>query len=143
MQDLWKWPEICDAVYAKSVDGPTVSALGFDSRKIEVGQLFIALKSNDQDTLTGDGHNFVEAAAKAGAVGAIVDDSFSEVCSIPTIRVPDTYIALHDLASRARDRIQGSVVAVTGSSGKTTFKEFLAAIVGLSLIHISEPTRPC
>ena len=130
MQDLWKWPEICDAVYAKSVDGPTVSALGFDSRKIEVGQLFIALKSNDQDTLTGDGHNFVEAAAKAGAVGAIVNDSFPEVCSIPTIRVPDTYRALHDLASRARDRIQGSVVAVTGSSGKTTFKEFLAAIVG-------------
>ena len=130
MQDLWKWPEICDAVHAKGADGPSVSALGFDSRKIEMGQLFIALKSNDQDTLTGDGHNFVEAAAKAGAVGAIVNDSFPEVCSIPTIRVPDTYKALHDLASRARDRIQGSVVAVTGSSGKTTFKEFLAAIVG-------------
>ena len=62
MQDLWKWPEICDAVHAKSVDGPTVSALGFDSRKIEVGQLFIALKSNDQETLNGAGHNFVEAA---------------------------------------------------------------------------------
>ena len=90
MQDLWKWPEICDAVHAKSVDGPTVSALGFDSRKIEVGQLFIALKSNDQETLNRDGHNFVEAAAKAGAVGAIVDDSFHKECSIPTIRVPNT-----------------------------------------------------
>ena len=130
MQDLWKWPEICDAVHAKDADGPSVSALGFDSRKIEVGQMFIALKSNDQETLNGDGHNFIEAAAKAGAVGAIVDDSFHKECSIPTIRVTDTYKALHDLASRARDRIQGSVVAVTGSSGKTTFKEFLAAIVG-------------
>ena len=130
MQDLWKWPEICDAVHAKGANGPSVSALGFDSRKIEVGQLFIALKSSDQETRNGDGHNFVEAAAKAGAVGAIVDNSFHKECSIPTIRVPDTYKALYDLASRARDRIQGSVVAVTGSSGKTTFKEFLAAIVG-------------
>ncbi len=130
MQDLWKWPEICDAVHAKAADGPSVTALGFDSRKIEVGQLFIALKSNDQGTPNGDGHNFIEAAAKAGAVGAIVDDSFHKECPIPTIRVPDTYKALHDLAGRARDRIEGSVVAVTGSSGKTTFKEFLTAIVG-------------
>ena len=130
MQDLWRWPEICDAVHAKDADGPSVSALGFDSRKIEVGQLFIALKSNDQETLAGDGHNFVEAAAKAGAVGAIVNDSFHKECSIPTIKVPDSFKALYDLAGRARDRIQGSVVAVTGSSGKTTFKEFLANIVG-------------
>ena len=130
MQDLWRWPEICDAVHAKDADGPSVSALGFDSRKIEVGQLFIALKSNDQETLAGDGHNFVEAAAKAGAVGAIVNDSFHKECSIPTIKVPDSFKALYDLAGRARDRIQGSVVAVTGSSGKTTFKEFLAKIVG-------------
>jgi len=130
MQDLWRWPEICDAVHAKDADGPSVSALGFDSRKIEVGQLFIALKSNDQETPAGDGHNFVEAAAKAGAVGAIVNDSFHKECSIPTIKVPDSFKALYDLAGRARDRIQGSVVAVTGSSGKTTFKEFLANIVG-------------
>ena len=130
MQDLWKWPEICDAVQAMDADGPSVAALGFDSRKIEEGQLFIALRSNDHEALTGDGHDFVEAAAKAGAVGAIVDHSFHKECSIPTIRVPDTYKALHDLASRARDRIQGAVVAVTGSSGKTTFKEFLTAILG-------------
>ena len=130
MQDLWKWPEICDAVQAMDADGPSVAALGFDSRKIEEGQLFIAFRSNDHEALTSDGHDFVEAAGKAGAVGAIVDHSFHKACSIPTIRVPDTFKALHDLARRARDRIQGSVVAVTGSSGKTTFKEFLTAIVG-------------
>ena len=129
MQDLWKWPEICDAVQAMNADGPSVASLGFDSSKIEERQLFIAFISNDHEALTGDGHDFVEAAGRAGAVGAIVDHSFHKECSIPTIRVPDTYKALHDLASRARDRIQGSVVAVTGSSGKTTFKEFLAAIV--------------
>ena len=91
-----------------------------DTRKLEPGQLFIAL------TGQRDGHDFVPAAMEKGAAAVLCS---REVGDIPAIIVEDTRKALGDIARGERQRIGMKVVGVTGSVGKSTTKEMIAAVL--------------
>ncbi|TBV83268.1 MAG: UDP-N-acetylmuramoyl-tripeptide--D-alanyl-D-alanine ligase [Desulfobulbaceae bacterium] len=98
-----------------------------DSRTIEVGDLFIALKGEKFD-----GHAFVGEAIRQGAAGLILEKSPAESLpvSVPVVLVADTLRALGDLAHYRRNRMRHlQVLAITGSSGKTTVKEMIATIL--------------
>ncbi|MDQ7731503.1 UDP-N-acetylmuramoyl-tripeptide--D-alanyl-D-alanine ligase [Halomonas sp. SpR1] len=93
-----------------------------DSRKIEPGCLFVALKGPHFD-----GHDFVERAMELGAVAALVDAPVDS--DLPQLVCPDTRLALGLLAGAHRRAWHGPLVAVTGNSGKTTVKEMCAALL--------------
>ena len=96
-----------------------------DSRSLEAGQLFVALTGPNFDA-----HDFLPAAAEKGAAGAVV--SAARNGDLPRVRVPDTLRALGALAAQWRSRFDPVVVGVTGSAGKTTVKEMIAAILSRS-----------
>ena len=100
--------------------GPDVEIDGasIDSRLIRGGELFVALRAER------DGHDFVGRAFDAGAAACLVS---ADVGREPAILVADTSAALTALASAARDRMTARVVGVTGSVGKTSTKDLLAA----------------
>lgn len=104
--------------------GPDVafSSVSTDSRSVEVGDLYLALVGE-----RFNGHDFVEAAADRGAVAAIVSEAIET--SIPVLRLSDTHKALGDLANANRRRSKATVIALTGSQGKTTVKEMAGAIL--------------
>ncbi|MBK1716474.1 UDP-N-acetylmuramoyl-tripeptide--D-alanyl-D-alanine ligase [Thiocystis violacea] len=97
-------------------------SVGTDSRADCSGQLFIALRGDNFD-----GHAYVAAARAAGAVAAVVDHPLP--LDLPQWVVDDTRLALGRLAAAWRDRIPGRLIAITGSNGKTTVKEMIAAIL--------------
>jgi UDP-N-acetylmuramoyl-tripeptide--D-alanyl-D-alanine ligase len=93
-----------------------------DSRRIEPGQMFVALKG-----VNHDGHDHVAAAAAAGASSALV--SRHQKADLPQVVVDDTLVALGEMAHAVRLRSQGRVVGITGSNGKTTVKTLAAAML--------------
>ena len=107
--------------------GPNVSFGGVttDSRQVAHGDLFVALRGERHD-----GHAFVRQALDSGAVAAMVDDARAVADhAVPLILVDDTLQARGRLAAAWRNRFTLPLVAVTGSNGKTTVKEMLAAIL--------------
>jgi len=98
------------------------SAVSTDTRSLQPGDLYIALAGENFD-----GHKYLEQAEKAGAAAAIVHKNVQT--RLPHITVEDTRKALGDLAAAWRQLFNGSVVAITGSNGKTTVKEMTAAIL--------------
>ncbi len=94
-----------------------------DSRNLEEGQLFIALRSSVRD-----GHDFLDAAKSSGASGAIVD-TFQRDIDFPQLLVADVSRALIDAARGYRSTWSARVVGITGSCGKTTCKEVLACLL--------------
>ncbi len=94
-----------------------------DTRTLERGQLFVALRGENFD-----GHRFLQQAREHGAAGVVVDAPDSSV-SLPQLVVSDTLMALARLASVNRRESTARVLAITGSSGKTTVKEMCAAIL--------------
>ena len=99
-----------------------ISGWSIDSRTLAPGDLFIALRGPRHD-----GHDYVAAAMAAGAVGCLVE----RPVDAPFVQVPDTQQALEELGRQARRQWGGPLVAVTGSAGKTTTKEILAAALGV------------
>jgi UDP-N-acetylmuramoyl-tripeptide--D-alanyl-D-alanine ligase len=97
-----------------------------DSRKISIGDLFIALRGENFD-----GYGFVNQSAQNGAVAALVNvDSYHHhAMDCPLLLVDDTHLALGKLAAHWRKQFQIPLVAITGSNGKTTVKEMLASIL--------------
>jgi UDP-N-acetylmuramoyl-tripeptide--D-alanyl-D-alanine ligase len=93
-----------------------------DSRKVKSGDLFVALKGE-----RFDGHGFVDQAFSQGAVAAMVSTEILNAAG-PRILVKDTRLALGQLAASWRQHFTFPIVGVTGSNGKTTVKEMLAAI---------------
>jgi len=93
-----------------------------DTRTLEPGDLFVALTGP-----TTDGHQFIPQALRAGAGGLVVSQQVIASLDTPVLRVPDTEVAYGLLARHWRDRFDVPVVGVTGSVGKTTLKEMLAA----------------
>jgi len=91
-----------------------------DSRKITEGQLFVALQGER------DGHDFIPAALKKGAAAVLCTHCDGDY---PAIVVEDTRIALGQIARGERERIGMKVVGVTGSVGKSTTKEMIAAVL--------------
>ncbi len=133
---LWQWAELTQGLQHQARQGPDVTGVVADSRNIQPGQLFIALpgdpgpRFNPSYRSDVDGHSFVAAAAAAGAAGALVHKSASALGvdgNFPLLEVEDTYDGLWALGRLARERLTGQVVAITGSSGKTTAKHFISA----------------
>jgi UDP-N-acetylmuramoyl-tripeptide--D-alanyl-D-alanine ligase len=95
-----------------------------DTRAIERGATFLALRGERYD-----GHTYVEEAFARGAVCAIVDDPSSVPAGRAALVVSNTLLAYLELGGLARARIRGTVVGITGSTGKTTTKQFLLALL--------------
>lgn len=97
-----------------------------DTRKIEKGCLFIALRGERFDA-----HDFVPQAIEQGAAGVLLskNDSFSLPPQIARIQVADTLIAMQKIAEGYRAKLPVRTVAITGSNGKTSTKECVAAIL--------------
>ena len=100
----------------------TITGFVVDSRNAKPGDLFIALPGD-----RADGHDFVVAAAEAGAAAAVVSRPVE--VDIPIVLVDDPLTAFLALAAERRARFTGPVVAVTGSCGKTTTKDFVAHVL--------------
>jgi UDP-N-acetylmuramoyl-tripeptide--D-alanyl-D-alanine ligase len=103
-----------------------VDKISTDSRTLKRGELFVALRGENFD-----GHNFIEPAVKSGAAGAIVDLAFDgrtppDFC---LIRADDTLRAYQTLAANYRRSLALRVLCITGSNGKTTTKDFAAAVL--------------
>lgn len=106
---------------------PEFSSFAFDSRRVEPGQLFLAVK-----TTTGDGHDFIGHALAQGASGILCEDIQAvpnRPGGVTTIVVHNTEQALTDYAGYILRKYAPKVIGVTGSNGKTTTKEAIAAIL--------------
>ena len=92
-----------------------------DTRKLRSGELFVALQG------VRDGHDFVPAALENGASAVLCTHCDGDY---PAIVVPDTRVALGEIAKQERLRLNMKVVGITGSVGKSTTKEMVAAVLG-------------
>jgi len=118
MSALWTAAELALATGGQASGDFAGTGLAFDSREVGPGDLFIALKGE-----MTDGHRFVDSAFAQGAAGAIVSTPIDH----PHILVKDTTAALNALGVAARLRTSARIAGVTGSVGKTSTKEALAA----------------
>jgi UDP-N-acetylmuramoyl-tripeptide--D-alanyl-D-alanine ligase len=100
------------------------SRISTDTRSLSPDTLFVALAGE-----RFDGHDYLPAAASAGATGAVVRRGTPPVEGLVLYEVPDTLVAYGRLARTRRGEITGPVVAVTGTNGKTSTKEMLAAVL--------------
>ena len=119
---------LCLREAARLLDGEASGAdvafttVSTDSRQLSAGALFVALTGPNFD-----GHAFVAVARERGAVAALVNRPVTD--PLPQLRVADTRLALGRLAGGWRSRFTGPLIALTGSNGKTTLKEMIAAIL--------------
>jgi UDP-N-acetylmuramoyl-tripeptide--D-alanyl-D-alanine ligase len=123
---LSKVTQLAGASLSSGDAAVVIDKVSTDSRTIKRGELFVALRGENFD-----GHNFVEAAATAGAAGAIVDSNWNGNApeSFALIRTKDTLQAYQQLAANYRKSLTLNVVAITGSNGKTSTKDFAAAVL--------------
>jgi UDP-N-acetylmuramoyl-tripeptide--D-alanyl-D-alanine ligase len=115
-------------VSLSSGDGSVMtSKVSTDSRTLKPGELFVALRGENFD-----GHNFVDSASKTGATGAMVDSNWKGQVpeNFALIRTKDTLQAYQQLAANYRKSLPLKVVAITGSNGKTSTKDFTASVLG-------------
>src|SRR3954447_391370 len=96
-----------------------------DSRNVRPGDLFVALRGEHFD-----GHSFLVQAKEAGAVGAVVSAPNPALGAWPQLAVPETLAALQRIASACRAALPLRIVSITGSNGKTSTKERVAAVLG-------------
>lgn len=140
---LWSWLELCRACDITPVPGPDVTGISIDSRSLEPGDLFIALSGDpgprfhSSGSRGRDGHDFVAAAEAGGAAGVMV--SREVATGLPRLVLNDTLDGLWALGRAARVRMRGRVAAITGSSGKTTARQWLQELLGTYLrTHASQ-----
>lgn len=129
---LWTLSEIQQATQAHP-DSPRVEPVGIegisiDSRSIKAGDLFIAIRGDRTD-----GHLYLEKAMEAGASALLVDRAGIagkdlEGFPVPVLVVPHTLEALERMARFRRQQIQGRVIAVTGSNGKTSTRDMIKTL---------------
>ncbi len=125
----WALGDIAEAVGGRLVRGSPEAALSgvsTDTRTIKPGALFVALKGE-----RFDGHDFLEDAVSKGAAAVVVAMRAADIVpsGIAAVAVPDTLIALQDLARWHRSSLDIPIIGVTGSCGKTTVKELIAAVL--------------
>ncbi len=107
------------------VEDRSISGHAIDSRQVKAGDVFFALKGEKFD-----GHDFLKEVAAKGAVAAVVEESYrGESAGLSLLKVSDVTKALQELAKYLQARRQQKIVAVTGSLGKTTTKEFIATLL--------------
>jgi UDP-N-acetylmuramoyl-tripeptide--D-alanyl-D-alanine ligase len=121
--------QIVDLAGAKLESGDgniSVSKVSTDSRTIKAGELFVALRGENFN-----GHKFVGEVAQKGAAGVIVDLAWQG--KIPDVfavlRAEDTLCAYQNLAANYRKSLKLKVIAITGSNGKTSTKDFAASVL--------------
>ena len=121
--------EIVKATKGKLLSGSVsfrISGVSTDTRKITRGDLFVAIKGDNFD-----GHNFIAEAVQAGAAAVVVSHAnVADAENAVVIVVEDTVKALGAIARFHRKRFKIPVIAITGSAGKTTTKEFIASVLG-------------
>ncbi len=101
----------------------TAIAITTDSRHLKPGEVFLGLRGEKFD-----GHEFVGVAIERGAIAAIVDSHFP-TSTLPVLRVQDTLAAYQAIAHWWRNQFTIPIIAITGSVGKTTTKELIAAVL--------------
>ena len=123
LEPLWLAEDAADATggQLRGADSWIATGVSIDTRTLEPGDLFVALA--DQR----DGHEFVADAFAKGACAAVVSDPSRVQGAGNLLVVADVLMALGQLGSSARDRCAGKRIAVTGSVGKTSTKEVIAA----------------
>jgi UDP-N-acetylmuramoyl-tripeptide--D-alanyl-D-alanine ligase len=104
--------------------GERFTAYHTDSREVQPGGLFFALRGAEKD-----GHRFVKDAIARGAAAVVVERRLEAPAGIVEIVVPDTWKALYDVAALVLSRVKPRVVGITGSNGKTSTKEMTAAVL--------------
>jgi len=119
MSALWTHTDAAAATGGQAVGEWAVNGLSIDTRSLAEGQLFVPLKD------IRNGHDFIPLAYEKGAAAVI---SEHDIKHVPALIVPDSLKALEDLAIAARKRSAAKRIAVTGSVGKTSVKEMIAAI---------------
>lgn len=117
--------EIANCLHVDADAGldPIINGVSIDSRKITPGDMFVCLPGNRTD-----GHAFAANAVAAGCSAILASRPLPNI-NVPVIVTPDTEQSLADLASFARARTSAKVVCITGTAGKTTLKDTLAAIM--------------
>lgn len=117
-----------NAVIRKTLSASVFGGVTTDTRKVEEGMLFVALKGE-----RFDGHDFIAQAAQKGALGAIVSKDYDvsklDGIDIDVFAVDDTLTAYQQLAAFWRAKFNIPVIAITGSNGKTTTKDLTAAVL--------------
>ncbi|MDD9900201.1 MAG: UDP-N-acetylmuramoylalanyl-D-glutamyl-2,6-diaminopimelate--D-alanyl-D-alanine ligase [Alphaproteobacteria bacterium] len=119
---LWTAADMISATGGKTTADFTATGISIDTRTLKKGEVYIALQGVEKD-----GHDYVDAAFKAGAAAAIVREGFK--ATGPLLHVADTLKALEALGIAGRNRATGKIIAVTGSAGKTGTKDMLAAML--------------
>jgi len=125
-------------VLADAANMPAWFRPSTDSRTIERGETFVCLRGPHFD-----GHEFIAAALARGAAALVVDDAdrVPRGPSVPVVSVTDAKAAYVAGAAAARQLYRGQLIAITGSSGKTTTKEFTAQILGRHLQVVATPAN--
>jgi UDP-N-acetylmuramoyl-tripeptide--D-alanyl-D-alanine ligase len=137
-QNAWRVSDVLEATDGRLAFGEDTAPLrgiATDTRTLENGELFVAISGQ-----TYDGHEFVQEALRKGSHGVVVSETYMATKSPDKefdrgkdrcwVVVPDTVKALGDMAAFHRRRSEASVVAITGTNGKTTTKEMTAAVLG-------------
>jgi UDP-N-acetylmuramoyl-tripeptide--D-alanyl-D-alanine ligase len=123
---FWTLARIAKALGGGPSDDRPITGITTDTRRIRDGECFVALRGENFD-----GHDFLTAAVQARAAAVIVDDARrAPVPGVPVFEVPDTLVALGQLGRFRREAWARPVIAVGGSNGKTSTKEFLRAALG-------------
>ncbi|MDY6838297.1 MAG: UDP-N-acetylmuramoyl-tripeptide--D-alanyl-D-alanine ligase [Thermodesulfobacteriota bacterium] len=142
-EHLWTISDVLAATGGQLVSGDhqtPVAGISTDTRSIHQGELFIAISGE-----RCDGHEFVKMAHEKGAIGAMVSEAYTAEASSGLdkdkcwIAVSDTVKALGDLAAFRRRQSEVSVVAITGTNGKTTTKEMTASVLGEAFSVLKTP----
>ncbi|NIZ11221.1 UDP-N-acetylmuramoyl-tripeptide--D-alanyl-D-alanine ligase [Pseudooceanicola sp. HF7] len=133
-ETLWTSAAAARATGGEVTQSFTVTGISIDTRTLEPGDLFVALKD------VRDGHDFVAQALEKGAAAALVSRVPEGLpADAPLLIVPDVLEGLQAMAAASRRRMHGHVVAVTGSAGKTSTKEMLRDVLGAQRkTHVAE-----
>ncbi|MGK7885730.1 MAG: UDP-N-acetylmuramoyl-tripeptide--D-alanyl-D-alanine ligase, partial [Crocosphaera sp.] len=128
---LSKIPNILSIILeeiSQPLSNKAINKISTDSRTIQENDIFIALKGDKFD-----GHLFIDDVISKGAIAVIVNHEVSvqSTKKIPQIVVKDTLSAYQKIANWWRNQVQIPIVSITGSVGKTTTKEIIAAVLGV------------
>ncbi|WP_296417137.1 UDP-N-acetylmuramoyl-tripeptide--D-alanyl-D-alanine ligase [Pseudooctadecabacter sp.] len=121
---LWTAEDAAAATGGEATTGWAATGVSIDTRTIQPGDLFVALKA------ARDGHDFVKMALDKGAAAALVTHRPDDVAEdAPLLIVPDVLAGLEAMGRAARDRTDARVLAITGSVGKTSAKEMAREVL--------------
>ena len=111
-------------IYGRRAPG-RFTGVSIDSRTLKRGNVFVAVRGKNLD-----GHRFIAPAVRKGASLLVVSEKISGAKDVPVVLVKDTTAALGQIAGAYRKSFDIPVIAVTGSAGKTTTKDMIAAVLG-------------